>query len=61
MYTYHSLSCTQLNEDWNIDAESYSFTKLNPDSEEDKATVNKFLLWEGDFGGNEVADGKTFK
>ncbi len=47
--------------DWNIDAPSYNFTKLNPDSEVDKAVVNKYLLWEGDFGGREVADGKIFK
>ena len=51
----------QLNEDWNIDAPSYDFTKLNPDSDEDKATINKYLLWEGDFGGKEVADGKVLK
>lgn len=48
-------------EDWNIDAESYTFTKMNPDSEEDRATFNKYLLWEGDFGGKPVADGKIFK
>ncbi len=36
-------------------------TKLNPDSAEDKATVDKYLLWEGDFGGRDVADGKVFK
>lgn len=51
----------QLVEDWNIDAESYTFTKLDPDSETDRATVNKYLLWEGDFGGKQVADGKIFK
>lgn len=48
-------------EDWNIDAPSYTFTKLDPDSEEDKKTIDKFLLWEGDFGGKTVADGKIFK
>ena len=51
----------QLNEDWAIDAPSYEWTKLDPDSEEDKATIDKFLLWEGDFGGRRVADGKVFK
>jgi len=51
----------QLTEDWNIDAPSYEFTKLNPDSNKDKDTINKYLLWEGDFGGREVADGKIFK
>ena len=40
----------QLVEDWNIDAESYTFTKLDPDNEADRETVNKYFLWEGDFG-----------
>lgn len=51
----------QLVEDWNIDAESYTFTKLDPDNEADRETVNKYFLWEGDFGGRNVADGKIFK
>lgn len=51
----------QLVEDWNVDAESYTFTKLDPDDAKDKAIVNKYLLWEGDFGGKAVADGKVFK
>ena len=51
----------QLVDDWNTDAPSYDFTKLNPDSDEDRATIDKFLLWEGDFGGRAVADGKVFK
>lgn len=51
----------QLVSDWNIDAPSYTFSKLDPDSETDRATVNKYLLWEGDFDGREVADGKVFK
>lgn len=53
--------CVQLVEDWNVDAVSYAFTKLDPDKEQDKATVNKFFSWEGDFGGKKVADGKVFK
>ncbi len=44
-----------------MDAESYNFTKLDPDNEADRQTVNKYLLWEGDFGGRPVADGKVFK
>ena len=51
----------QLVDDWNIDAGSYSFKKLDPDNEEDRTTVTKYLLWEGDFGGKRVADGKIFK
>lgn len=51
----------QLVEDWNVDAESYNFRKLDPDDETDRKTINKYLLWEGDFGGKNVADGKVFK
>ncbi len=52
---------TQLVEDWNIDAGSYTFTRLDVDKQEDRETVNKFLLWEGDFGGKRIADGKIYK
>jgi elongation factor 1-gamma len=48
-------------EDWNTDAPSYKFEKLDPDSAEDKVTVNKYFSWEGDFGGRPVVDGKIFK
>ena len=40
--------------DWNIDAPSYDFKKLNPSKEEDHQIVNKYLLWEGDFGGKVI-------
>lgn len=51
----------QLVEDWNYDAGSYTFTKLDPDNLDHRKTVNEYLLWEGDFGGKEVADGKILK
>ena len=54
-------SFPQLVEDWNIDAPSYDFTKLDPDSEETRKEVAKYFLWEGDFGGRPVADGKIYK
>eukprot|EP00112_Aurelia_sp_Birch-Aquarium-sp1_P012904 Seg272.3 transcript_id=Seg272.3/GoldUCD/mRNA.D3Y31 product="Elongation factor 1-gamma" protein_id=Seg272.3/GoldUCD/D3Y31 len=38
-----------LNEDWNIDAGSYAFTKLDWDSEEHKKLINLYLMQEGDF------------
>merc|ERR1719494_1100755 len=39
-----------LNEDWRIDSPSYSFTKLDLNSEEDKFIINQYLLCEdGDF------------
>ena len=57
----HTHTHTQLVEDWNIDAGSYSFKKLDVTNQDHKKTINEFLLWEGDFGGKEVADGKIFK
>ena len=53
----------QLVEDWNVDAPSYTFTKLDSDNEEDRKMVNEYLLWKGDFEGRgpEPQDGKIFK
>ena len=50
----------QLVEDWNMDAGSYTFVKLDPSNPDHKKMVNEYLLWEGEFG-KEVADGKIFK
>ena len=50
----------QLVPDWNIDAPSYEFKKLDSSNEEHRAIVNKYFSWEGDFGGT-VQDGKIFK
>jgi len=47
-------------EDWNMDAGSYTFVKLDPSNPDHKKMVNEYLLWEGEFG-KEVADGKIFK
>ena len=46
-------------EDWNVDAPSYDFTKLDPDNEEDRKTFNKYLIMK-DLG-QELADGKIYK
>jgi len=51
----------QLNEDWNIDAPSYKFTKLDVDNPDHKKIINEYLLWEGDFGGKTFNQGKIFK
>ena len=62
-----SLSChviltsLQLNEDWNIDAPSYKFTKLDVENPEHKKIINEYLLMEGDFGGKTFNQGKVFK
>ena len=55
----HTHTHTQLTDDWNVDAESYKFTKLDPDNEEDRKTINRYLTWEG--FDVEIADGKIFK
>lgn len=50
-----------INEDWNIDAPSYTFKKLDPDNPDTRKMVNEYLLWEGDFEGRTVNQGKIFK
>jgi elongation factor 1-gamma len=51
----------ELSSDLQVDYESYNWTKLNPDNEADKKKVNDYFLWEGDFGGKKVNQGKVFK
>ncbi|GMT10607.1 hypothetical protein PFISCL1PPCAC_1904, partial [Pristionchus fissidentatus] len=50
-----------LSDDWQIDYESYDWTKLNPDDESTKKTVQEYFMWEGDFGGKKFNQGKIFK
>jgi len=56
----HELAFT-LSDDWQVDYESYSWKKLDPDSEETKKMVDEYLRWEGDFGGKKFNQGKIFK
>ncbi|XP_059139491.1 elongation factor 1-gamma-like [Physella acuta] len=51
----------KLSPDWMVDYESYSWRKLDPDSDETKELVKKYFLHDGDFGGKTIADGKIFK
>jgi len=51
----------QLSEDLQIDYESYSWTKLDANSDETKKLVEEYLSWEGDFGGKKFNQGKIFK
>ncbi|KAK7105071.1 hypothetical protein V1264_019689 [Littorina saxatilis] len=51
----------KLSPDWQIDYESYKWTKLNPDDPKDKKTINEYWLWEGDFGGKKFNQGKIYK
>ncbi|XP_043931602.1 elongation factor 1-gamma [Protopterus annectens] len=58
----HDLAFT-LSEDWQIDYESYSWRKLDPDSEECKTLVKEYFTWEGEFKqvGKPFNQGKIFK
>ncbi|KAL2077443.1 hypothetical protein ACEWY4_026947 [Coilia grayii] len=52
-----------LSEDWQIDYESYTWRKLDVDSEECKTMVKEYFAWEGDFKhvGKPFNQGKVFK
>ncbi|CAI9572630.1 unnamed protein product [Staurois parvus] len=58
----HDLAFT-LSEDWQIDYESYTWRKLDTDSEECKTLVKEYFCWEGDFKhvGKAFNQGKIFK
>ncbi|XP_053575934.1 elongation factor 1-gamma [Bombina bombina] len=52
-----------LSEDWQIDYESYTWRKLDSDSEECKTLVKEYFCWEGEFKhvGKPFNQGKIFK
>ena len=53
---------TQLCEDWNVDAPSYKFTKLDVDKPEDKKMIEDYLRQEeGDLKNHRFNQGKIFK
>ncbi|XP_036392477.1 elongation factor 1-gamma-like [Megalops cyprinoides] len=53
----------ELCEDWKVDYESYSWRKLDPDSEETRTLVKEYLSWEGEFKhvDKPFNQGKVFK
>ena len=51
----------ELSDDWKVDYESYSWRKLDPNSDETKALVKQYLTWEGEFKGLKFNQGKCFK
>lgn len=52
----------KLSPDWQIDYETYNWTKLDADSEETKKMVADYLSWTGtDKGGRPFSQGKIFK
>ncbi|XP_060613855.2 elongation factor 1-gamma [Anolis sagrei] len=52
-----------LSPDWQVDYESYTWRKLDPESAECKTLVKEYFLWEGEFKhvGKSVNQGKIFK
>jgi len=53
-----------LAEDWNVDAPSYTWRKIDADSEEAKTLVQEYFTWEGTFAdqnGLKFNQGKIFK
>ncbi|XP_072031901.1 LOW QUALITY PROTEIN: elongation factor 1-gamma-like [Amphiura filiformis] len=48
-------------DDWQVDYESYKWTKLDINSEDTKKKVQEYFSWEGDFNGKTVKDGKVYK
>lgn len=48
--------------DWQVDYESYAWSKLNPDNEAHKKMINEYLAWTGkDKNGRPFNQGKIFK
>ncbi|KAK0094249.1 hypothetical protein PV326_011438 [Microctonus aethiopoides] len=57
----HDLAFT-LSPDWQIDYESYNWTKLEPSSEKTKELVKQYFTWSGtDKDGRKFNQGKIFK
>lgn len=52
----------QLSPDWQVDFESYEWTKLDPSAPKTKDLVKQYLCWSGtDKGGRKFNQGKIFK
>lgn len=51
----------ELSDDWQVDYESYKWTKMDPKDEKTKKMVNEYWAWEGSFDGKSFNQGKIFK
>jgi len=51
----------KLQNDWQVDYESYNWKKLPVDDENTKQLVNQYFLWEGEHNGKKFNQGKIFK
>lgn len=63
MYLTKLFPLLQLSPDWQIDYESYKWTKLDPDDPNTKVMVKEHFAWEGDFKpyGKKFSTGKVYK
>lgn len=62
MESYFYYDCFQLCPDWQIDYESYQWTKLDPSKSDTKELVDKYLAWTAtDKQGRKFNQGKIFK
>jgi len=50
-----------LDKDWQVDYETYEWTKLDTDNAEHRTMVQEYFAWEGKFGGKEFKDAKVYK
>lgn len=54
----------QLSPDWQVDYESYTWTKLDPEDPNTKVMVKEHFMWEGvfkEFNGLKFNTGKVYK
>ncbi|CAD6199976.1 unnamed protein product [Caenorhabditis auriculariae] len=51
----------ELSPDWQVDYESYTWTKLDPKDAKTQDEVKEYFTWEGNFGGKKFNQGKIFK
>lgn len=51
----------ELSPDLQVDYDSYSWTKLDYDNEDDRKKITEYFSWEGGFGGKKFNQGKIFK
>lgn len=62
VFLYYILVLLQLCSDWQVDYESYSWTKLDPSDEKTKELVHQYFSWIGtDKEGRKFNQGKVFK
>jgi elongation factor 1-gamma len=51
----------ELSDDWKTDYESYTWRKVDANSNEAQTLIREYFAWEGQFGGKKFNQGKIFK